>query len=296
MAASPVLAKGGTWVPVNNIKNSTAMTLFGIDDSNNISGQYTDTSGAVHGFTGNFAGTKYKTMDDPSGDTQPRSMNDKGIVTGFDAGAFAPWEWTKSTGVVGVTLHGTPVDQVAQGVTKAGQFVGDYTNTTTNLFVGYTGKNAKVIKDFKLSAKNGGYAGRGIDSAGDIAGWYYDPTTGLQRGFLNVAGSKKATLIDYPSAQYTVVEGMNDKGIVVGQWEDASAVIHGFYYTVSTGKYVDLDPPGSTQTQVWNINNSGVITASGSAGNFVYCMQATGCPSNDGHAAIQPAKYTPARP
>ena len=62
MAASPVLAKGGTWVPVNNIKNSTAMTLFGIDDSNNISGQYTDTSGAVHGFVGNFAGTKIQEL------------------------------------------------------------------------------------------------------------------------------------------------------------------------------------------------------------------------------------------
>ncbi|HEX4160280.1 MAG TPA: hypothetical protein VHY79_17580 [Rhizomicrobium sp.] len=297
MAASPALAKGGTWVPVNNIQNSTAMTLFGIDDSNNISGQYTDTSGAVHGFVGDFAGDKYASFDDPDGDTQPRAMNDKGYVTGFDAGAFAPWERNPKGTLSPVTRAGHDIDQVAQGINSAGNFVGDFTDVKTSLFEGYIGKNAKVTKVFTLKAKNGGYAGRAIDTAGDIGGWYYDPTTGLQRGFLNMAGSKKPTLIDYPSAQYTVVEGMNDNGIVVGQWQDASGTIHGFYYTVNTGKYTNLDPPGSTQTQVWNINNSNVITASGSAGNFVYCMQKTGCPGNGaGVVNSRPAKFTPARP
>jgi hypothetical protein len=297
MAASPVLAAGGTWVPVNLLQNSTATTLFGIDHSNNISGQYTDSSGSVHGFVGNFAGTKYKSFDDPSGDTQARAMNDKMMVTGFDAGAFAPWEWTKSTGVVGVTLHGTPIDQVAQGITDTGKFVGDYTDPNTNLVRGYIGRNAKLIKHFKISVQNGGFAGRAIDKAGDIAGWYYDPTTGLQRGFLNVAGSNTTTLIDATNAQYTVVEGMNDSGSVVGQWEDASGIIHGFIYSVSDGSYTVLDAPGAASlTQVWNINSNGVITASSDAGNFVYCMQNTGCPGNDGHAVTRPAKYTPARP
>jgi hypothetical protein len=295
MAVSPTLAQSGTWVPVS-LPNSESTTLFGINEHNTISGQYTDSSGNVHGFISDFAGDNVTNIDDPDGDTQPRGMNNRNIVTGFDAGAFAPWEWTSSTGVTAITLHGTDIDQVAQGINRFGRFVGDYTDPTTNLVRGYIGKDAKAKKGIKLHVKNGGFAGRGIDKAGDIAGWYYDPTTGLQRGYLIPAGTTKATLIDYPSAEYTVVEGMNNNGLVVGQWEDTSSVIHGFIYTVSSASYVSLDAPGATLTQVWNINDNNVITASSSAGSFVYCMTSKGCPGAAARANIKPAKYTPARP
>ena len=130
----------------------------------------------------------------------------------------------------------------------------------------------------KLSIKNGGSAVRGIDTAGDVAGWFYDPTTGLQHGFLIIGGT--ATQIDVANAQYTVMEGLNDKGIATGQFEDASGIIHGFYYTISTGKFKQLDAPGASETQVWGLNNGDVITASiPGAGSYVYCIKAKTCPA-----------------
>jgi hypothetical protein len=296
LAASPAVAKGGTWVPVA-LQNASATQLFGINDSNTISGGYTDASGNVHGFIGDFAGDKYTSFDDPDSDTQARGMNDKNAVAGFDAGAFAPWEYSAKGKLTAVTKNGTDLDQLIQGINKAGTFTGDYTDTDTGLYVGYTGAKSKWKADFSLpKLKNGGYAGRAIDSAGDIAGWYYDTTTGLQRGYLLPAGAKKATLIDYPKAEYTVVEGMNDNGLVVGQWEDSSAVIHGFIYTVKTGAFTSLDAPGAGFTQVWNINNHNVITASTDvAGSFAYCMSKKGCPKG-GMANIGTAKMAPARP
>jgi hypothetical protein len=293
MAASPALA--GTFVPVS-LPNSESTTLFGINDSNMISGQYTDSSGVVHGFISNFAGSKITNIDDPDGDPQARGMNDKNAVTGFDAGAFAPWEFSAKGKLSAITKNGTDLDQLVQGITTKGVFTGDYTNTTTNQVVGYLGKRAKWTSDIKLKVTNLGYAGRAIDTAGDLAGWYYDPTTDLQRGWLTLKGSKKVTRLDYPNAVYTVVEGMNDNGIVTGQWEDSSGVIHGFIYTVATKKFADLDVSGSTLTQVWNINNNNVIALSSSSGSYVYCMTKKGCPSAAGHVNIRPAKYTPAQP
>jgi len=76
---------------------------------------------------------------------------------------------------------------------------------------------------------------------------------------------------------------MNNKGIVSGQWEDASGVVHGFLYNIKKNKYTALDAPGASFTQVWGLNDAGVVAASAAEASgtesFVYCMHSTGCPS-----------------
>jgi len=294
LVASPALAKGGTWVAVD-LPNSESTMLFGINDKDTIAGQYTDSSGNVHGFISDFAGDKVTNIDDPDGDTQARGLNDKNVVTGFDAGAYAPWEWSKGT-LTAVTKDGTDLDQLIQGITTKGVFTGDYTNTSTEEYVGYLGKNAKWTSDITLKIDNSGYAGRAIDTAGDLAGWFEDPNTGLQHGWLLLKGAKKPMQLDYPNAQYTVIEGMNDNGYLTGQWEDTSGNIHGFYYVIKTKKFTDLDVSGATLTQVWNINNSNVIAVTSSAGSYAYCLSKKGCPGKESRVKNPPAKYVPARP
>jgi hypothetical protein len=298
LAAAPAFAKGGggTWVPVA-IPNASSTSLFGINDKNMIVGQYTDSSGNVHGFISDFAGKKVTNIDDPDGDTQARGVNDTNDVTGFDAGAYAPWEFFPNGKLKAITKQGTDLDQVAQGINKSGVFTGDYTDTDTNLLVGYLGKSAKWTSDIKLTIKNAGYAGRAIDDAGDLGGWYEDVNTGLQHGWLQLKGAKKASTLDYPNSTYTVIEGMNDNGIVTGQWEDSSGVIHGFYYTVKTKKFTDLDVAGAAETQVWGINNNDVIAVSTTtSGSYVYCMSKKGCPGSG--ALVHPTRVNtaPAKP
>ncbi|HTT82749.1 MAG TPA: hypothetical protein VMF67_04665 [Rhizomicrobium sp.] len=298
MVASPVLAKG-TWVSVS-LQNSEATSLFVINDSNTIAGQYTDTSGNVHGFVGPFSGENYTSFDDAGGDTEPRGMNNSDVITGYDVGTLTPWERSVKGTITNITKDGTTLDQLAQGINKSGVFVGDYTDETTGLYVGYLGKKAKWTGDIALSTKNDGYAGRAIDNAGDVGGWYEDPTTDTQVGYLLMAGAKKPVLIDYPKSVYTVVEGLNNKGLVVGQWEDTSGIIHSFFYTVKKGKFTSLDAPGATEfTQAWNINDNNVIAVSSDAGSFVYCISAKKCPGSDAGAVKTPQshrKYTPAAP
>jgi len=284
----------GTFVPVVPYPNSTQTSSFGINDKNIVAGDYTDASGITHGFIGPFSGTKYKSFDDMSGGTtQPRAINNSSITTGFDTGTLVPWSRTAKGKLSTITKGGAPLNQLAQGLNTAGVFAGNY-DDTTGVSVGYLGQGQKYKSKIKLSIKNSGYAGRAIDDAGDVVGWYFD-SSNLQHGYIIPFGGK-AKSIDYPNATYTVMEGLNNKGTASGQYQDASGVIHGFTYAVKTGKMVSFDAPGATLTQAWGINNNDVVAVSSSAGSFAYCIKTTGCPVAAGPARPPVGKYVPAKP
>jgi hypothetical protein len=269
--ASP--AGAGTWVAAVPVQGSTSMLVFGINNANIITGAYTDSNGVQHGFLGPFDGSNYTSFDDPGGVTEPRAINNKGFITGFDVATVTPWERFLDGTINTVTMDGNPLNQIAQGLNRYGVFAGNYTSGTS---VGYLGKKAKYVSTISLAINNSGYAGRGIDAAGNVVGWYIDSNTGLQHGFQIIGGT--ASTIDYPGAVYTVMEGINDKGIESGQYQDSSGAIHGFIYKISNGTFTALDVPGATLTQVWGISNADVVTASSDLGSYVYCIKARTCP------------------
>lgn len=281
LAAATSSAGAGTWVTVTPVSGSSQTSTFGITDKNIVTGDYTDASGITHGFVGPIDGSNYKSFDDPDGSTQPRGINDKGWITGFDSVSTASFERSPAGTLKAVTKGGTALDGVVQGLNTAGMFGADYIDPSGGATIGYLGQKYKYKSKVKLSIKNTGWAVRGVDAAGDVAGWYYDPSTQLQHGFIIVNG--KAKTIDYPGATYTVMEGLNDNGIAPCQYEDSASAIHGCYYTVSTGKIKALDVSGATLTQIWGANNNDVIAASatvgGVGGSYLYCVHAKGCPA-----------------
>jgi hypothetical protein len=289
-AATSALAD--SWVPLTPPSGSQSATLFGVNDKNIATGGYVDASGNTHGFLGPFDGSNYTSFDDNGTGTQPRGLNDKSTVMGFDTGTLQQWERSPTGTLKNVTQGGTPVAlALAQGINKSNIFTGDYLNAS-GVETGAIGQKHKYTKDIKLSFSNSGYAGRAIDSAGDLAGWYFDPSTGLQRGFAIIAGT--AMKIDYPHAAYTVVEGLNDHGIISGQYQDSSGAIHGFIYTISTNKYKALNVSGATLTQVWGISNGDVVAASSDVGSYAYCLKAKSCPTPGG--VVHPHRIPGFRP
>src|SRR5271157_4672682 len=65
------------------------------------------------------------------------------------------------------------------------------------------------------------------------------------------------TTIDVPGAVTTDAFGINDAGQVVGTYQDASLIIHGFL--LAGGTITTIDRPGSSSTELTGINNSGQI-------------------------------------
>ena len=80
------------------------------------------------------------------------------------------------------------------------------------------------------------------------------------------------TQIDVPGAIFTLADGINDAGQIVGSFTDSTGT-HGFLDT--RGSFTQIDVPGASLTAALGINNAGrssvrFSTASGGEHGFLY--------------------------
>lgn len=301
-ATMPAMAKG-TLYQLPMVSGSTETISFGVNDSLVVTGFWLDSSGVEHGFVGPASGTNYTTFDDSSDpDTQARAINNAGYITGIDndlcgsVTCYIPFERTPSGTITNITMNGTTLNYLVQGINKKGVFTGSWENSSSQILA-YIGKNAVYTKNIKLKGiTNSGVAGRGYDNAGDVVGWYYD-SSGLQHGFY-MAHGKKAVTVDDPGGA-TNLEGINNKGEASGLWTDSSGLRHGFTYDIKSGKFTELTISGATQVEVWGLNDKGVVDIDGQLSSgfvgYLYCPKASDCPSGAGRAPQIPVLHHPAR-
>jgi probable HAF family extracellular repeat protein len=301
LAAAPAIAKGSLYtLPL--VSGSTETIAFGVTDDLNITGFWLNSSGIENGFVGPADGSNYATFnDDPTGGTQPRGINKKGYVTGIDDVSsgnpldYIPYERSPDGTITDVTMDGTALNYLVQGINKKGVFAGSYENSSSQI-LGYTGKNAAYKKGITLPGiTTTAVAGRGINDKGDIVGWYED-SSGVQHGFL--LSGKKATTIDDPGGA-TNLEGINNKGEISGLYTDTSGNRHGFTYDIAKKKFTELTVSGATYVEVWGLNDKGVVAIDGEGTNgfvgYLYCPTAKDCPSGAGanRAQVPILRHTP---
>jgi hypothetical protein len=107
----------------------------------------------------------------------------------------------------------------------------------------------------------------GINSAGDMAGFYGQSTCGPDSGFLYSNGA--FTYFNYPGQTLTVAAGINDSGLIVGsatQNCDRRGTVVGYLYDGTT--FTTLQDGGNTATYGYGINNSGIVV--GEVGSLDY--------------------------
>jgi uncharacterized membrane protein len=98
----------------------------------------------------------------------------------------------------------------------------------------------------------------GINSAGDIVGYYTVEGDTVTHGFMISAGTY--TTIDYPGASATVLTGLNDVGQIVGYATTAPAYV-GFSYDIQTQMFEEISFPGTSPNPTYPdaINNGGIV-------------------------------------
>ena len=148
---------------------------------------------------------------------------------------------------------------VAYGINDRGQIVGDYVDGTgihgfvdsKGTFTTIDPPGARLTEAF------------GINDRGQIVGIYSDSMG--THGFVDTKNS--FTAIEFPNASNSTIPlGINDHGQIVGLWLEDRGMggppPHGLLahsFLDSNGTFTTLNPPGSTFTEAFGINNRNQI-------------------------------------
>jgi hypothetical protein len=261
---------------LDNAQDVTFNQLLGINNEGTIAG-YFGSGAAGHPNKGYllfppYGQQNYANENFPgSVQTQVTGLNDRGVTVGF-------WSSMNNASMVNDN-HGfwekngrfhtadfptgaqasPPVDQLL-GVNDGGIAVGFWTDANGNNH-GYevntkTGRFSAVTD---AGAPNASLAAAGINSRGDIAGFYTNPGSGNTDGFIKFGGTAFIDLA-VPGASSTMALGVNDRDEVVGTYTVGSgdgAVMHGFTWTQAGGFVTVDDPHGIGTTTINGVNNAG---------------------------------------
>lgn len=141
------------------------------------------------------------------------------------------------------------------GVNDAGDFVGFALNGgPATPFVSVGG----VVTSFTIPGATEVYA-QAINNLGQIAGYYGG--SGVEHGFFRDADGTLAYPLDYPGAKGTRIHGLNDGGLMVGDY--GTVGFEDFAFVLKNRvRFISYDYPdeGEHFTIFGGVNNAGVIS------------------------------------
>ncbi len=104
----------------------------------------------------------------------------------------------------------------------------------------------------------------GINSAGEMVGWYSNSDSGPYHSFSYSGGN--FTFFDYPGAASTIANGINDSGLIVGiEGDDYSIFDKGFLYDGVT--FSSLKVGANSRTFLWGVDNAGDLAGGAGSAN-----------------------------
>jgi hypothetical protein len=296
-------AEAGTLVPVTPVPGSIAMTVEEINDNNVIAGFYETADGGEHGFVGPLNGT-YETFDFGTNSmTIVHGLNNDGYVTGSDTGAFGfiigeEFSRRPNGALSPVTKNGTPLDGFANGITNHAKFVGDdwVIDVNGHLTVyGYYGKGRTYRADLVLPFNTDRTRPRGLNKGGEVAGYFHDLDRPDEFYFGFVLKDGVATEVAYPdpATYYTYLFGLNDRGAIVGAWQDQDGTFEqAFLYDLASNKFKLIDVPGATFIFATGINNAGLVAVTADTSAYIYCSKRKQeCPTGGGTSIEIPDRW-----
>lgn len=212
------------------IGTSAQSWAYSINNRGEIAGAYQTEAGALHGYIYHPDGN-VTTLDDPAGsDTQAFGINDLGSVIGIyndaagNSHAFVRRQGKFATADVPGGLQTVPFS-----IDDREQIVGEFVTTAGTVGFGYLQQRDGHIT---LTTAPGSVAQGtffiSINNREQILGAYQD-AAGAQQNFLDSSGRFEP--FDFPArfaATFVSAQTINDLGEIVGYYNDASNVSHGF--------------------------------------------------------------------
>jgi hypothetical protein len=258
MAATATVAAEPVSFTSFDIPGASSYFVAGINDQGLVAGTWTAADGSSVGFI-RFPDGRISTPivdpNDNSGLTVLRAINDEGVIAGF-YGANVSNGFLLTEGKFRTVDFPGAVSTALRGINNLGDVSGTYSIVDLNADeFGFIIPRRGPAISFKLPDPSAtGIVAGGINDLRQLVGYYTDANSTLV-GFLRQPSGQFVNII-FPGALSTQVYGINDCGIVVGVWGDASTA-HGFYGR--PGNLQSFDLPGAVATFAQGINNEGRI-------------------------------------
>jgi hypothetical protein len=294
-APTGVVAGKVTLIPVVTVPGSVSTAVFGINDDNVIVGSYVTSDGHEHGYFGTFDGN-YTTFDVGNNGTEPRSIGNDGVIIGFSNSSqighehsLQAFERLANGTIEPIKKRGAQVFGIIQGINNPrDEFVGDYAISDGDI-EGYYGIKGKYKASLTLPFDTTQTHPRGINGANAVVG-AYNVTAQTSSGFLLQDGNVSTVNFPDPSAVSTFLEGINDKGLATGIWEDEDSDISAFTWNTTSNAFTPIKVPNATLVEAFGVNKAGLVAVDSDVGPFIYCPKAKSkCPSNGQEAIEEPA-------
>lgn len=248
-----------------NVPNSVSSAVNG-SSTHAIVGEYDGIDEKTHGFI--LDDEVYTTVDIPDASlTVINGINASGQIIGtYSTTPTKPHAFVKNKDAI--TTLDPPNSVRSQGgfINAKGEAVGAY-RTADQKRHGFLWRKGEfttfnVPNDHPLF----GTVPLGNNDLGQVVGNYVDINGGVdaggnvspnigRHGFLLSDGIY--TTLDVPGASFTVAQGINNEGKIVGLYFDINGNEHGF--VLSNGTYTTVDAPNATATAVYTINAKGEI-------------------------------------
>jgi hypothetical protein len=306
------ISSAGTFIPLPLYPGSISTSVLDISNANVLVGNYMNPDGTVHGFFGTMDGN-YTSFDTPSGNTNPRFINDDGYITGWGApageGIFGDAFLRKPDGtIVPVTKDDVTIDGQSTGIRQHVKFVGEWwyydPNQAHFYTYGFYGKGHKWQGDLTLPFNTDSTRPRGYNKSEMVIGYFRNLGGAAQilQGFVLASGVATAFADPDPDAAGTLAEGVNDRGIIAGWWyNNGATVTRAFLFNPSTNEFSQINSFGANQMSAFGINNDGLVALNitdditYNETPYVYCSRKKTCPQSP-NAIEVPDKWIKAPP
>jgi len=232
--------------------NGNTTYVYAINSSNQVVGEYIDSSSKDHGFFRDSNGTITEVAYPGASQTIALGINDKKEITGT---------YTLPNGLTyGFTLvnnsYASTDFAFTGGVNNKGAYAGYYWGVD-GVASGYLAAPHKFTLATVTVAGNQQAQLWGINKAGVTVGNYVD-SSGHPHGMMISTGGSISN-IDDPKGASTICWGINASNQIVGAYFDTQGNPHGYQYT--NGTFTDVPgPAGSVASLSFGINDSGDIS------------------------------------
>ena len=247
-----------TFTFIDTPENAGSIGVSDISDSGTLVGSgfnvdFTEEQSFVRNKKGEFS---FFTHPDAALVTVARGINNKGIVTGFRDDPDAPiTNFPPSSGFIYDPKNDEFTDivpsffTIAQGINSRGDVVGHAlyllppdedpcpdNSAGVNRYGWLRDKKGNLTY---FIVNGGSTSARGINDAGVITGFFTDPTDGVSKGFVTQLDGSQCQeitvgaeqLLVSPDSAGTFPQGINNAGVVSGNYRDIDSFFHGFVAT-----------------------------------------------------------------